>query len=328
MASPTGSQIHVDRPLTNISIAYMWERGTAPFGLVADRVFPVVGVPKRSDVYYTYPKGAWFQGGSAKRGPGTESKGVNYRLSTDSYFCDVWALHKDVPWQDEANADVPLNLREDAAKFVTQNMLIQREIEWASKYFTTGVWATDKVGGTDFDKWSVYSSSDPGETIEEYKKLVERTTGFAPNTLVVGRDVHSKLKYHPLIKDQYKHTSDSSITPQMIARVFEIDRYMVAGGIRNTAEQTIGTETDTGFEFVVGSDDALLVYSNPNPGLMMPSGGYTFSWTSYAGGAFAAPTFERFNIDERKVTRIEGELAYVHKLVAGDMGVFLSDVVD
>jgi hypothetical protein len=77
----------------------------------------------------------------------------------------------------------------------------------------------------------------------------------------------------------------------------------------------------------ISSDKALLVYAAPSPSLRRPSGGYTFSWTGYLGAPYAAASMERFDMRQIKATRVEGEMAYVHKLVASDMGYFLSDVV-
>jgi hypothetical protein len=140
--------------------------------------------------------------------------------------------------------------------------------------------------------------------------------------LVVTRDVHASLKFHPMVKDQYKHTTADSITPSMLAKVFEIDRYMVCGGIKNSGQE----EGADSFDFVQ-SNKALLVYSAPSPSLRRPSGGYTFAWTGYMGAPYAAPSIERFDLREIKATRIEGEMAYVHKLVAADMGYFMSSVI-
>jgi hypothetical protein len=201
-------------------------------------------------------------------------------------------------------------------------MLIDREVEWSSKYLVPAVWGNNAVGTTDFVKWSNYTTGDPAKDIETGKVLIEKTTGFTPNTLVVTRDVHAALKFHPMVKDQYKHTSSDSITPSMLAKVFEIERYMVCGGIKNSGQE----EGADSFDFVQ-SNKALLVYSAPSPSLRRPSGGYTFAWTGYMGAPYAAPSIERFDMREIKATRIEGEMAYVHKLVAPDMGYLMSAVV-
>ncbi|GIV81719.1 MAG: hypothetical protein KatS3mg051_1073 [Anaerolineae bacterium] len=57
MTSPTRSDVHVDAVLTGISVAYIQSQTD----FIATRVFPIVPVDKRSDVFYTYTKNDWFR---------------------------------------------------------------------------------------------------------------------------------------------------------------------------------------------------------------------------------------------------------------------------
>ena len=52
-AQPTPGDVHVDSPMTNISIAYL----QAASLFVADRVFPNIPVQKQSDLYFKYDRG-------------------------------------------------------------------------------------------------------------------------------------------------------------------------------------------------------------------------------------------------------------------------------
>ena len=49
MAQPTLNDVHVDAILTNISVAYMQDRDN----FIADKVFPVIPVDKKSDKFFT-----------------------------------------------------------------------------------------------------------------------------------------------------------------------------------------------------------------------------------------------------------------------------------
>src|ERR1017187_6613169 len=51
MPQPTLQDVHVNRPLTNISVAYLQEAAGVEF--VADKAFPAVPVENKSDLYYT-----------------------------------------------------------------------------------------------------------------------------------------------------------------------------------------------------------------------------------------------------------------------------------
>ncbi len=132
---PSRSDVHVDGPLGNVSVAFMQSQDA----FVADKVFPNIPVSHQSDVYYTYPKGEFNRDDMELRAPGTESAGANYRLGTDTYSAPVRALHKDIADQVRANADSPLSPDREATEFLTQKALINREVNFATNYFTAGV---------------------------------------------------------------------------------------------------------------------------------------------------------------------------------------------
>ncbi|MCK4517851.1 hypothetical protein KAT92_03685, partial [Candidatus Babeliales bacterium] len=81
MPQPTLSDVHVDRPLTNISIAFIQKQTN----FIAEQIFPAIPVPKKSDIYYVYDRDAWFRDDMEKRAPSTESAGSGYTLSTEGY---------------------------------------------------------------------------------------------------------------------------------------------------------------------------------------------------------------------------------------------------
>ena len=315
MAQPTQSAVHVDAVLTNISVAYVQSQAN----FIAGNVFPMVPVEKQTDKYFTYTKNDWFRDEMQRRPDATESAGSGYGLSTATYSCDVWALHKDIGDQTRANADSPLNLDRDATQFLTQRGLLRKEIQWVSDYFTTSVWDTDVVGGTDFTVWSTYATSDPIEDIETGKATILGNTGFLPNTMVLGYDTFRRLKHHPDIVDRIKYTSSENITPQMLARMFELDNIYVAKAVKAT-----NAEGGTAAYAMTHGKHAWLGYVNPNPGLLAPSAGYTFVWRGLSGMDMS---ISRYRIDLAKADRIEIEMAWDNKVVATDLGYFFSGAV-
>lgn len=321
---PTITDVHVDAVLSNISVAYTQQ----PSSLIATRVFPVIPVSKKSDKYYSYTKNDWFRDEARVRADATESVGSGYNLSTTGYDCLVYALHKDIGDQTRSNADSPINLDRDATEFVTSRLMLRMERDWAASYFTTGVWATDLTGvagapgASQFKQWSDYAASDPITDIETGKRAILAVTGFMPNKLVVGYDVMRYLQHHPDIVDRYKYTSSSVITEDMLARLFNVDEFMVARSIFATNNEG---ETQA-YSFVHGKS-ALLCYSAPSPGLLTPSAGYTFAWSGVSGGLGTTVAMRRFRMDKLKADRIEGEAAWSNKVVGSDLGCFYATAV-
>ena len=108
MPNPTRSDVHVNQPLTQVSIAYLQNETK----FIAAQCFPSLSVPKQSDLYFQYSQADFMRAEAAIRAPGTESKGAGYDLTTASYSAAVFALHKDVADQIRQNADAPTSHQE------------------------------------------------------------------------------------------------------------------------------------------------------------------------------------------------------------------------
>ena len=331
---PSRSDVHVNRPLTNISIAYMQLRTN----FVAGRVFPNIPVGKQSDAYFTYDRGEFNRDAMEERAPATESAGGTYKIGTDTYYARVYAYHKDVPDQVRANQDDPIDLDREATEFVTLKGLIRREVTWVDSYFKTGVWTFEADGAsarsTSFDPTSQAANDlvlwdDPSGTPIEDVRLLKRymleETGFMPNTLTLGRPVFDALVDHPDIVgrlDRGQTTGPVMATRDSLAALFELETVLVMDAIRNTAKE--GQDASHSF---IGGKHALLSYRPVAPGLLTPSAGYTFSWNGYTGASDEGIRIKRFRMDHLESDRIEADMAYDQKLIAPDLGVFFNGMV-
>lgn len=325
MPQPHVNNVHVDAILTNISVAYAQNAAN----YIADKVFPIVSVDKKSDLFFKYDKHDWFRDEAQRRAGGTESAGSGYGLSTDSYSADVWAFHKDVDDQTLANSDAPLNPLREAAEFVTNRLLLRRELQFVQDFFRTGVWGTDQTfgGATGDAQWSDYASSSPIENIESGKETILSTTGLEANTLVLGYSTFRALKNHPDIIDRIKYTSSQTVTADMLARMLEVDRVLVAKAVKSNVKEggtPLAGEAEFGFAYGKG---ALLCHVAPTAGLLTPSAGYTFAWNGVSGGLGQTIGTSQFRMEHLKSNRIEAEIAFDNKVVGADLGYFFNGVV-
>jgi hypothetical protein len=324
MAQPNLNSVHVDAILTNISVAYLQNQDN----FIADKVFPIVPVDKKSDKFFTYTKNDWFRDEAQRRADATESAGGGYNLGTGSYSAEVYAFHKDVGDQLLANADAPLNPLREATEFVTRRMLLRKELQFVSDFFTTGVWGDDVTGvagspsSGETKQWSDYTSSDPIDDIEAAKSEILANTGMEANTLVLGYEVFRQLKNHPDLVDRIKYTSSQTITTDMLARMFDIDRVLVAKAVK--ASNNEGAAEAYSFAYGKG---ALLAHVAPTPGLLTPSAGYTFSWTGVSGGIGSTIGVSSFRMDSLRAERVEAEMAFDNKVIAADLGYFWNTIV-
>jgi len=331
MPTPQRSQVHVNRPLTNISVAY---RQSAE-AFVADRVFPVIPVDKQSDSYFIFNRSDAFRDEMKERAPGTESAGGGYTMSTDTYFARVFAYHKDIDDQTRANYDVPLNADREATEYLTNKFLINREVRWAAGYFTTSIWGTDYTGvasganSTQVNQWDG-ASSDPVKDVENLKAVVMEKTGMRPNVLTIGYHVWKALKNHPEIIERIQYGAGpgnpAMVSRRLVAQLFELDALYVMEAIKTTDAEPGPANASAAAAFI-GGKHALLTYRPQTPGLMTPSAGYTFTWNGLLGPSSLGSAISRFRMEHLKSDRVEIEAAYDFKKIAAELGVFVSGVV-
>lgn len=327
--NPTAGDVHVNRPLTNMSLAIM----QSEMGFVATRIFPMIPVQSKSDLYFTYPRGEFNRDEMQKRAPSTESAGGGYDISTDNYTAEVFAFHKDVDDQIRANADSAISLDTEATKYVTLKALIKREKLWATKYFATSVWGVEREGvassptGTQFLRWDDAAST-PIEDIEGGKTAMLLSTGFKPNKLVLGYKVWAALRNHPDLVDRIKfsggvgNNNPAVVNQQTVAAVFGVDEIEVMSAVENTAK-----EGQAAVHNFIGGNNALLTFAAPSPGLMVASAGYTFGWTGLLGSNAAGSRIKRFRLERESSDRVEIEIAFDQKLVSADLGSFFLTAV-
>lgn len=322
---PTMQNAHIDRAMTNVSVAYMQDANA----FIADKVFPIVKVKRQSDVYYIYSRADFLRDEAQLRGAASESAGGDYGVeSSDPYYCRKHAFHKDVTPEERANYDEPLDADRDATDFVSQKMLIRREMEWASNFFKAGVWGKEIEGADSASAGKVIywnnATSDPIRDVTEASVQMASDTGYRPNTLVLSPFVFNALKNHEDILDRIKYTQKGIVTTDLLATLFEVDKVLVAWGVVNTAAK--GDAEKTGF--IMGKH-ALLCYAAPSPALKKPSAGYIFAWTGLEGSGAYGNRIVRLPMDMLGLgtERIEGEIAFDAKKICSDLGVFFKDIV-
>lgn len=313
---PTQTDVHIDFALTDMALYWTQQ----PNNFVADKVFSPLGVEHATNKYFTFNREDFFRdlGDSVMElGAGGQVVRGEFEMSNDSYSCDIRAIGYPVYQEIEKNQDGGVDIEKKAIDFVMQTLMVRREQHWTTKYFTTGVWTTDK---TPANLWSDFSTSDPKADIETGKTTIGGNTGYEPNTLVVGRQVHQQLIQHPIIKDQFKYTSSESITEEMLAKYFEVDRYMVGRAVKATS---LEGNTTLAIAYVLGKN-ALLCYSGP-VSTEGPTAGRTFSWNGYGNDAGIA--VQTYWEPQTRANVIEGFMAYDFKVVAKDLGYFFNGAV-
>ena len=288
---PTPSAVHIDVALTNFSLAYMAE----PNNYLGTRPFPVIPVEKKTDKFWVWTKNDWLRMQMERRGPGQESAGSGFNLTSDTYSCDIFALHKDIDHITAANADV--NLERATSRWLAQQSLIRFDRNLVTDILTTGVWngGTDLTGvasapsANQFIQWSNKATSDPRADIEAAKLIILTATSMMPNTWIMSYQVFQALKQHPDFRSQLQYTNPNSITAEMLGAILEIPRVFV-----NMGAYATNLEGETAAYALTQSKSAWLGYVDPNPSTETPTAAATFEWRGVSQGLGAGVAVSQF----------------------------------
>jgi hypothetical protein len=328
-SNPSYTEVHYNRPLTNISVAH-FQANTGKY--IARRIFPAIPVQKKSDRYWVYDKGDLLRTQAGRRAPGTPADKGGYRISSDSYDCERWALGRNIADPERDNADAGIDLDGEASMFLTDQIELALEIEWATDFFTTSVWTgasstSDMTGSANpssttanFRQWNDAAST-PVEDIRGEMTSVESRTGFRPNRLVLGPRVWNALADHPDLLGRMGDNSARIFNRQMLANLLELDSVEVLNAVRTTSNEG---QPDTA-NFIAGKH-ALLLYTQPNPGLRVPTAGYTFIWTG-AGAPAQGSAMKRYRDEPIESDVIEAETWADFKTVSAELGAFFANAV-
>lgn len=323
MPQPSFQSVHVNRPLTNISVMFLQRAEN----FAANSIFPRVPVQKASDLYFTYPKSYFLRNQTRKRDAGAQAPISGYTVSTTPYTTLRDAVAKQIPDPIRENADAPLDLDREATLWVAQQLLIAQEVDFASSFFSTGIWTGSSTGSdiTPTTTWDDVTST-PVEDIRTQNRALLQNTGYEGNCLLLGKTTFDRLIDHPDILDRIKHAAQTNGNPavaneQTLAAILGLERVLVARAVKETEQE--GQAATSGF--ILNDKAALLAYAAPSAGIFQPSAGYKFVWGG-AGNALGVQ-IKRYRREDLESDIIEGGIWYDHAVISAALGVFFTAAV-
>jgi hypothetical protein len=321
MPQPTSSQVWVDQLLTNVSVGYK----NAEY--IASQLFPVLPVQKQSGILPIVNQSAFFRNDAKLRAPGTKSVGTGFTVdNTTKYFCDRYSIRHEIPDEVRDNAAAVYDQDRLATNLVTEQILLNQELAFASNLFAASKW-TGGASGSDNTisvAWSNYSGSSPLTEIQGWRDTLQGGLGRDANAFIIGRQVWTQLKYHPDVVDMLKYTSPikGPVGPDVFASMIEVDKVFIGSGIYTaTLEGT--AESSVSYTRIWGKN-ALLMFVPPGASLETPAAGYTVVWQRVPN---ANQYIKRMRNEETEVDIIEGNCYYQHKQLVAKAGAYCASVV-
>ncbi len=335
-AGPDQVDVYTVPELTELSVGFMLEPDN--MNEFVHTVFGSVEVQKQSGKYRYYKPGAFRRNKMERRVDGAESAGGGFETSMIDYATEVWAWHDDVGPQMRANAQGSTDVETAAAENCTASALINREAEWVSSYFVTGVWGTEY----DFDASPSPSQrlswmDDLSDPIMDMRDILRaqrlKAVGKRANIAVFSEDVFERLLVHPMLRVLWgggqtpgmPALGNPSLFKTQLAALLEIEEIKIAKAVYTTSVDGAATET---FD-VICPTGAGFFYRPARPSIMTPAAGYTFNWTGYLGAGQQGQVITRETIPlTRGAQRYEIEQAYGYGIVSSACGAFMTHLLD
>ena len=298
---------------------------------VAQKVFPPVPVSLASDVYPVWPRGNFYRDDVQVRPMGGRAPMQGVKPTWASYTIEEEALSAAIDDRETANQTSPINMARAKTRMLMAQHMIHADRKFAAAFLATSLWGTDVTGVASAPSaaqtifWNL-ATSDPVVEIRKRKRAVLGATGIMPNVLVLGSDVELALLDNAAVIARISggaSKSDPALVEQATLEAAFGVRIVTGRGIYNTAVEE-GTES---MAFIVPAKSALLAYAAPNAGLEEPSAGYTFAWNGLLGGQAAGVSVKTWREEGASSDFIQAATAHTQKIVAADLGVFFSLVV-
>lgn len=318
--------------LSNMSMAY-FARGESS----AKNIFPICPVPLSSSFYYTFGKADLARDNVQRKPEYGKVAPAIMGHTDDSYKCKVDQIIVGIDQitalnYQRSNAPGVIDPRRAKVRIVAEQMNIHQELEFAKKFFKSGVWNDEWTGAATADtankKFYRFDDAnfDPINFFANLKKEMAREGRRKPNVLALGVDAFIALQNHPDIMERVKYTGTTAnpaiVTESVLAQLFGIEKVVVLDATYNAAPA--GKAAD--MQYICDTKGALLVYVTNSPQIDEPSAGYTFTWDMLGNGSYIA-TDQWLGENGTHTEFIEGLIATDMKICAQDLGVYLSGCV-
>jgi len=311
----TGRDLHVNIPLANIAMVY------TPYGMIADKIAPLVRVGKQSDSYNTWSLADAYRTEEDKRAPGTEANVIERSVSSDTYFAKNYALKDKIPYEDLKNADAAFIMTErgERVKYIKNKLYLNWEYRVGMLCTSTSnIGSSSAVASNWSDEATGHSS--PMEDLTTAMQNIEGVTGYMPNRAIFGRVAWKHFRNHADIIDRlYGNQTGANgriISLQQAANLLELDQVLVGRAKYNSAgEGQAASLTD------IWGANVLLYYAPMNPSKEEPSFMYSFRWPIVSDMQATVYQLERSKAEEVELGYYQDE-----KITASTLGFLITDV--
>lgn len=259
--SLTGRAAHHDVPLSRFAVQ-AFQAGPAS-GYIASALFPEVKVSKQNDKYYTIDKASYMRTNNAQRSRGAPANRVEWKVSSEQYFAENYALADEIPLEDIDNADNVLEVRQGSAAFIVDQLMRDKEIRVAAKVTTAANVGSSvnvqSLTGTTANQWTAVKSADILGQVGTATAFIQQNTGIVPNTMVLDWESYDLMTRNERLLELFKYSQGGKMRDDDLKKLFGIQTILIGNAVKNTAEEGAAAVMAP-----VWGDNCLICYVNPS----------------------------------------------------------------
>lgn len=222
----TPISMQFDGALSNVSVQY--QNGE----YIADQVIPPTPAAQKKGTYKVYDKAERFTIPPTIVGPKSIPNEVDWNATDDNFLCKDYGLEEFVSNEDIDNASAPIQPMADAAEFVTNLMLLDKEKQVADAVFLAANYATANkidIAGA----WTTLTTDVVAQLHTGIRACFAR-----PNVLVMGIDTWLKFMRNEKVIAFIKGSlNDQSVSKEEVAKAFGLQKVFVGEARYNSAKK-------------------------------------------------------------------------------------------
>lgn len=258
------SQVRVIDPILS-SVALGYRNAT----LVGSSLFPRVPVMVSGGQILEFGKES-FRLYNARRAPGANTKRISVGYQGKPFALVQDALEGLVAFEHmrDANRVPGVNLGSKAVNTTMRALELALEYEQAQIARAAGNYDADHKIDLAAAKWTA-DANNPNSDIDTGKSAIADTIGIEPNVLVLSKSAFYAAKNNAFVVERFKYTSKESITAEMLANLWDLERVVVG--------KTVSADDNDVMSPIWGNDAILAYVPTVTSGAEEPSYGYTYT---------------------------------------------------
>lgn len=269
---------------------------------IADKVIPIIACDQPNVVWPTFTnEQLQAHTGTTLRGIDAEPNEVlldsvsNTSLALDENMLMGKIDYLRVQAAQNQSSEAVKNLRLRYIQKVKNRILIGKEKAAAAVIFASGKYGSNTAGGGD---WSA-TATKVRDLVFKQMEGIQKSTGFAPNRLLLGRKARRALLQNPDIFAGRQYSKGGYVSDDDLASFFGLEPGQVTVGTAVTQAKAAAGASGTATS-IWTEDSAALYFASPAASDLNPSFAYTMQLTYNDTGtaekvmSWADGLFERF----------------------------------